>query len=482
MENEDQDKLEDLKPEGLENNDELASTAEPTAEVYTQQIGQIKPRKHLSTKMKILITVFAVVLVSAGAFALTGKKDKTIADTDSNVTVEKVTTFGATIALAEGIVEYSEDGENWKTANGDESLAQSDYIRTGEESRAIVLFDDGSVARLDNSTEIWLTSLEKTGQEITLVSGQVYTRIVESDELPFSVITVNERFESLGTAYKTATNGEVDTLEVYQSNVKVGSQDTTVTEGNKYDTDTKEIGEIDLSKLAEDEFAQWNKQKDSEEDKFKDKLGVLKDEVEKPVAAPESTQIKSGITLSATEQADGVKLSWVLNGVNSAQGFKVVRSATDNTPTFGENDAQYVGDPSASSKVWYSDKGGTYFYRVCIYLDGSCTNYSNTVQAKSPEIKKEPVISGGINLSINDNTISWSLNGGNAPHGFKVLLKTSSSPTYPDDSIQYTGAQTTKLPEKTPGTYYVKVCKYTNGTQTSGCVDYSNEVSYVITE
>ncbi len=448
--------------------------------------GSVKSTHNIKNLSKKPLTyIIAITVVLVGIFALFSFKgdDQIVKNNSTTIaTDERVATLGASIVLTEGTVEYSDDGEDWQEARGGESLEQLDYVRTLDKSRVIVLFDDGSVARLDSNTEVWLSTLETTGTEITLVDGQVYSRIVESDEFTFTVVTANERFEALGTAYKTSTDGTDDTLEVYQSEVKVDSQEIEVSEGNQYDTTTKQVKAIDLAQLDKDEFTQWNKQKDTESDEFKDKLGVLKDKVEAPTAPPAPTQPNASITLSATETTDGVKLTWSLNGVSSRQGFKIVRSGSDTTPTYGENEAQYVGDSTATTKVWYSDKGGSHYYRVCIYYEGTCSNYSNMIKANSPVVKKEPILSGSINLSINGQVIDWSLTGGNAPHGYKVVLSSSPNPVYPDNSIQYTGATTANLPEKAPGTYYVRVCKYTNGTQDAGCVDYSNQITYVVAE
>ena len=457
-------------------------------EFQEQVVSETPKQKKSFMKKPVAMAIFAAVLVVGGivgAFVLMSDSDDEAAE---EVAVEapvqeRVTTLGAAVATIEGTVETSTDGATWTAAEAGQSLANLDYVRTLDSSRAIVLFDDGSVVRLDSNTELYLSSLEADALEVTLMDGQVYSRVVESDNQTFTVVTANERFQALGTAYKTSTDGTKDELEVYQSQVKVESADLDVEEGNKYDSDSKEKSALDLAALDSDEFAQWNKQKDSESEDFKDKLGVLKDREEEPAPAPAPTAgTPAGITLSASTGDAGVNLSWSMSGVSSTQGFKVVRSISDSTPTYGENDAIYVGDPGARSAKWYSDNGGTHYYRVCIYFEGTCSTYSNAVQATSPLVQKEPVVSGTINLAINGQTLSWSLGGGTAPHGYKVVLSESPSPVYPANSIQYIGAGTTSatLPDKAAGTYYVRVCKYTNGTQEAGCVDYSNEVEYVV--
>ena len=64
-------------------------------------------------------------------------------------------------------------------------------------------------------------------------------------------------------------------------------------------------------------------------------------------------------------------------------------------------------------------------------------------------------------------------------------MNSTGAPSYPSNSIQYVGAGTssTFLPtveKKDPGTYYVRVCKYTASDAFGGCTDYSNELVYTI--
>lgn len=442
----------------------------------------VQPKNKFSKKLAAGLAVL-LLLIAGGAFTLLSKdttKENNVAQ--QNGEQQKVTTLGASLALIEGTVEYSNDGENWSAAEQGSSLANLDYVRTGENGRAIVLFDNGSVARLNNDTTLYLSSLEASDLQITLVDGEIYNRVVESDAQTYTVVTANERFTALGTAYNTSTNGEKDVLDVYQSSVKVVSSDSEVTEGNKYSTDKKEVEAIDLDKLKDDEFAQWNKDKDSEIDEFKDKLGVFDKKVEEKEEeeTPSDPSNPAGISLRGEKTSKGVKLSWTVTGLNTKQGFKVVKDTSDSTPSYGENSAVYVSDPATRSFEWKIDTGKTYYFRVCIYNEGTCANYSNAVQVAAPKIEKEKVVSGDINLSINGNKLSWSLSGGTAPYGYKVVLSGSSSPTYPENSIEYTGKTTSTLPDKAPGTYYVRVCKYTNGTQSQGCVDYSNQVEYIV--
>jgi hypothetical protein len=454
-----------------------------------QNVAEEKGRRRFSKiQLAVLAVVLSLVCASAVYFFLASRQqDDRLQSTVSQA--QKVAVLGATLATIEGTVEYTQgDGTTWQKAVGGESLRNLSSVKTVGSSRAIVLFDDGSVARLDGNSEVHLSSLKGDGTEITLVEGQVYSRVVSGKAVPFTVVTANERFTALGTAYKTSLEGDTGTVDVYHSKVKAVAASLEVGEGNSFNTATKTVSALDLGQLQSDAFVQWNKQKDSVESSFKDKLGVLDAAVATETPQTQADTVPSGssqppgMQLSVSSSDKGVKLHWTISGAVAPQGFKIVRDAYDMTPTFGENSALYVSNGNARSETWHDDSGGTYYYRICIYRDGSCATYSNAVRATSPKFEKEQIVSGGISLSLSGQMLAWSLSGGTAPHGFKVVLSTEQNPVYPENSIVYLGAEarSVSLPTKDPGIYYVRVCKYTNGTQSQGCVDYSNQVQYTV--
>lgn len=468
-----------------------ASESQPATPVLTSAASVASSRQKKSSRRLFLILLAVVVTLGAIIAAIVlFLPDNSDPSSEKGAQSSNTVSLGANLVTAEGAVEVSQDGESWHTAASGSSLAELDYIKTGGDGRAIALLDDGSVVRLDNNSQIYLSLLVPESFEITLQAGRIYSRVAESSSREFSVVTANERFTAMGTAYTTSTSGGADSLDVYQSTVKIATNGIEVKEGNAYSTKSDKVTAIDLKKLAKDAFAQWNKDKDSEITEYKDKLGVLAKkapaEQQDSNSAPTPTTqpaagASAGISLSgSTSGTQGVSLSWNVSGTSAPQGFKVVRSKDSSQPTFGVHESIYVGDAKARSTLWYDDNGGSYYYRVCVYTSGGCSTYSNSVRVTSPKVTKAPIVPGGINLSISGNKLTWSLSGGTAPHGYKVALSSSPNPVYPQNSIIYTDQRSANLPEKSAGTYYVRICKYTNGTQSAGCVDYSNQVEYVV--
>lgn len=442
-----------------------------------------------------IIAAAAVLLLGLGfaGFALTGDSDDDVAEEPQQVEQqeERIINLAAAAGLVEGTVEKSVDGETWTVVEAAETINVGESVRTGEDSRAVLVLDDGSAVRLDANTEMKLMTSDANGTEVMLVDGQVYSRVIPSETRSYAVATVNERFTAQGTAYTTKTDGEKDEIKVLESKVLVDSEEIEVDEGNEYDSDTKEEKEIDLDELKDDEFVKWNKEQDEGDDKYKDSLGVLdvldkkEEETDNTPSTPEPAPAPSaGISLSGSTSDKGVKLSWSLTGGATApDGFKVVYDKGTTSPVYKTHASQYAGKDSRSTTVNLDD-GSSYNFRVCLYRasSSSCDTYSNSVKVTAPKVELEEVQSGVTELEIDGDVIEWGITG-TAPHGFKILLSSSQNPTYPSNSIEYAGdeVRSTELPDKAAGTYYVRVCKYTGSSSIdNGCTDYSNQVEYVV--
>lgn len=434
------------------------------------------------------LTAVLIALVGAG-YTLFLKPEPValveIQTPETNVAVE-MKRFGVAVGLVEGTVEYAADNNKWSTVDADVSLKEGDSIRTSGSSRVVLLIDDGSAVRLSENSEVKLTSLKIDDVVVSNIAGEVYNRVVTSDSRAYAVSVDDESYVAKGTAYRTFNTSTKKGVEVFQSTVEVGTKTTDVVEGNAYFTnsDVKEkegvVSAIDLEALKSDEFIKWNAEQDKKSTEFAEKLGVLSDidkpskVVEKPKPAASGT---SGITLKGSQSGSSAVFSWSSTGVDTSEGFKLVRSSSNKTPTYPDNSIVYI-EKGKSSYTFTDKDGGTYYYRLCAYRGDSCDSYSNMVTVTTDKKVKEVVEAGAVTLGITGNIASWTY-AGTAPYGFKVVLGTSPNPTYEDGYKKlYSDSGNATLPSEglTSGTtYYVRVCKYTDG----GCQDYSNEVNYL---
>jgi hypothetical protein len=100
---------------------------------------------------------------------------------------------------------------------------------------------------------------------------------------------------------------------------------------------------------------------------------------------------------------------------------------------------------------------------------------------KQNNSSKEKVTPGTMSITAYGDKVRWSYKG-KAVHGYKtVVSKTSQTPTFGKDHAIYyptIGDEWGELGKKdAPGTYSVRVCAYTAGTQDQPCIDYSPVVT-----
>jgi len=393
---------------------------------------------------------FSLLAVGTLGFTLTGSNNTQVS-TSSQPTPELL---GAVISLIDGNAQVSSDGLTWTDAIDRGVLSQGDFLRTDPASRLIITLDDGSIVRLNESSKVQLVSLDASNVEINNNVGEVYTRVVASDRI-FSVNVEGTNYTALGTAFKTINKENDKGVKVYHSAVKVGDVDANITEGKQFfkkHSNPALLGimtDVSIDEMKSDSFVLWNFEQDKQEQEFKDKLGYLnKISEQAPVTDPAPAGNGVGIKLNATKTDKGVVLKWTLSGVNSKDGFKIVRSKKSTTPTYGKDESNFVG-ADARSYTWKLGEGGIYNYRVCVFRpsESSCSNYSNAVKVETAEALPEAPVQGVVNLTLNGLVASWT-DTGTSPNGWKLVVATSPSPIYGGNNVrQYYGGSPITIDE-----------------------------------
>ncbi len=188
------------------------------------------------------------------------------------------------------------------------------------------------------------------------------------------------------------------------------------------------------------------------------------------------------IILTASQSGNKASLNWTLKDLTSAQGFKVVMATYEN-PVYPGDEYHYLSDANVRSDSWTDLKAGTYYFRVCKYLDGACLVYSNNARVI---ITDEVVTADGSialtgSLSGTKANLSWSLKDMTSSMGFKVVMANHENPIYPGDEYHYLSdadVRSDAWSSLKAGTYYFRVCEYLGGK----CGVYSNNLKLVVTE
>lgn len=453
--------------------------------------SQKSSNSKLPSRKLLLLLLALTLLVGLGSVFARQKSDTDqVAVTESAAnTAAVVPALGVEIALIEGLAEYSDDGDTWQKLLASTVIDEGKKLRTASDGRLVLNIDDGSAIRLDKDSWVELVKLRSNEIRVTNIKGSVYSRVAPLASRAFLVSSGQDTYKALGTAFRTTNTGTKKGVEVFESKVEVIGAKIQVDEGNQYvgasDSD-KKVSALDSSAVKGDEFVKWNASQDKSNPDYSSKLGYLT-KLDEPAPTPPSTPVAPTVTspppaaptkkltLSGSVSVYDANFSWTNSSIDTSSGFKLVKSKSSTTPTYPNDTVAYIDAGKTSYSLTLGD-GKTYYFRICAYRGSTCESYSNTVTLTTP-VKPEPqVVSGAVSLTIVGNSASWTF-AGTAPNGFKLVMNTETQPTYPNNSKQYVSGTNTTMPgDLTSGTtYFVRVCKYTG----SGCVDYSNELSYV---
>jgi len=324
--------------------------------------------------------------------------------------------------------------------------------------------DDGFDKNDITAPVVTITS-PKDGSTVKDASVVVEGKVVDADSALKKVI-VN------GTKYYTMTDG-------YGFDAATGTFKVKVT--------LKE-GSNTVSVTGYDEY--WNNSKKSVTVTY-----------EKEVVVTNSLYISS----ISSPSAGKVSLNWRMTGYTAPHGFKVVYSKSKNPTYPGSSYKYYSSSAQRSASFDISGDAGTYYFRVCIYNgNGACTYYTpnKTVTIKGSSTAEYAT---GISLSKSGSVISasagygltgfepmtvssykqkftWSISGGGAPKGYKLVWSESPNPSYPSQMTDYNyyGSESTKYGYadglESGHTYYVRVGVYKGGY----CDVYSNQITVTI--
>ena len=412
-------------------------------------------------KKHLIVLVVVCVLVLAGAVAaylLTMPNNaqpttNTLANTNVNTNANR---NAATLAYQQGNVQVMLGGNSYTDVDTDTVLHQGDRVRTGAESKAIVELDNGDIIRMSADTEISLVKLSASQISIVQTSGSTYNRVAKGLDRTYAITSGTVLVEALGTAFDLSVTDESLDVLAFEDAVALttSKEKKDVTEGNKANVKISDeataIAPIDDAQLKNSWYA-WNKSEDTKQN-FKGGILAEKDLGEYDDANANSNANVNGSTnantntnttpeqkfsLQASKVDNGIRLTWEVQGITIANGFKVVRGSGEN-PEFGKDEAVLVSDVNARTYTWEVKDGKTYHFRICQYNGSGCDQYTNDASAQAPETPQAPAITGP-NLSVYASETGVGLWWGDRSTipGFQyykvVRSETDPEPVYPED-------------------------------------------------
>jgi hypothetical protein len=381
------------------------------------------------------------------------------------------------ITFVDGIVELQREKiSDWVIANKGDTLNQGDSIRTSTNSKAIIKFDNGSVLRLDQSSEIYLSSTINSNIQVNQVWGESYSKVVKSKTDKYHVSSQDVDVTALGTAFIYNVSLNKITIYTYEGSVNVNykDEDKVLPTMNKIVVDlsnkTSNMFEITETEFKSS-FVQWNIDKDNDtaDSKFDTNIPVVS-----VISPNESTSTMDSIVEIRGYVSDdsAVKKVFINNivyltldddgyGFNTSTGeFKVKVDLVD-----GENIFQI----KAYDIYWNTSETKA----ITITKTTSITPTVSTAVVE-PEFIISTQTGSITSPGIGKLYVKWTLSNLSASNGFYVVISTTGNPVYPFDKyLRVAGANTRDITWSgiESGTYNVRVCIYDGK---GNCTKYTN--------
>lgn len=389
-------------------------------------------------------------------------------------------------------------------------LLSGETLMTSEGGRAILHLANNDILRIEGQADLsfYQDQEERTTIRVIQRNGRVFHSVDPSSSHAYVVVLPQGDLQALGTQFDVTAAEDRTSVMTFEHQVQYTYREksATIDEGKRAELLGK--GEVTFADLAADDVASSWIDFNVEQAKAANvavtsverlRAQVHTEEQKGEDAGTESRVRNEGaITLSGQATTAGVKLAWTTE-LSAAKGFKIVRSLRAN-PEYPGDYYVYLNSAQTRTFQWDIADGQEWHFRVCEYLEnGACGTYSNDVMITAPsggeptkdqgagdeQGAKQQEDSGvsyatGVTLSGTREgdtvNLSWSISGGDAPKGYKVVWSADSNPVYPGNEYQYlsNGNQmSASVSVKNEGTLHFRVCIYQGGV----CGAYSNDLS-----
>lgn len=440
--------------------------------------------RKLGRNTRLAMILVAVLVITGGiVFGFTGNSsEETQVAQELPEEIEVADLSTASVTYFEGVVEYSiDEGREWQEVEQDQQLEQGTSMRTvGAISKAVLTFEDQSELRVDANSEVVLQTITSGRVVIKQNSGYTYGRLVRSLERDFVVRTKNAQFNALGTAFRTATTGDEESAEVYDSLVRETVTNKEASQGEKIIISEdngiveSEVENLDIDDIKDIEFIQWNRQRDMDSELFKDHLGFLSD-FDGPEIVITSPEPSSTIKVSDGDNPTVVFEGTTEDGTELTVLSKSVAGSQTQSIT--------VADGKFKSSEVKAAIGNSVFEFVGKDRRGNETRLTISLTVVRAATVQEQGIQLAVTQSSDKVTAEWLAVGIKAEDGVYMVYSDQMGPVYPDSISELGSSNKFTIDKATAGmspgeTYYFRVCRYLKDSNT--CDNYSNEVSIVI--
>ncbi|MBD3244567.1 MAG: hypothetical protein GF335_01085 [Candidatus Moranbacteria bacterium] len=311
-------------------------------------------------------------------------------------------------------IKRGEDKE-WEPVETNEKIKKFNEIKTDENSRAVISFDDGNLIRMDEYSRV-IFSTKDSNTLITQTDGNIYHRVAKTGKKKYIVeLTGYEgvekvSIEALGTAFWTQKIGMKTSAAVLESSIlfsKGNEEGIRVEEGQKItlENDNKTKKDIEASDL-QNNFLLWNIEQDEKKgmalssyiklkiaevqtQEFDPDESALDNDPSSSNQQEQSEENNGKVILQGSATDEGIELEWELNDIKAPNGFKIVKDSEPD-PVYPGSFYRSIRSSDTRSYIWNITDGKKHNFRICV-ADSStgCKAYSNNIEIEAEEIDKD---------------------------------------------------------------------------------------------
>jgi hypothetical protein len=416
-----------------------------------------KKRKNYTLYI-IIFAIIALITTFIVWSILKTPTDNTTGQTDlAQESIEP--TNQAKIIYLKGILQINQEGQ-WQNLTEKDILEEGAEIKTATDSRAIIQLPEASLLRIDAETTLKFITLNNTDIVVEQLSGQIYHRVNDQGTAIYRVRNNTVELTALGTGFNTKIATNKLYLTVIESRVKVKIFEDAQTDNilnmrtidqsysaiinpNLEQDKTIESKEENASSLLDDDWINWNKNQD-EENNFE--LGVF------------SKNIKLEITEPKTLETETEETKIVISG------------NTDQDAEIYFNGQEVKNDNGQFSKEVELNDGENQI-EISVIKGTSKNKKTLTIISKQKDSEKITLQATQSGSTIK---LTWQTEELGSIDNFLTLQAKTENPKYPDDTYHKVSktANSDQWDNLANGTYTFRVCAYENQT----CRAYSNNV------
>jgi len=174
----------------------------------------------------------------------------------------------ALLVIESGNVQYKTETGDWKAASNNMKLSQGDSVKTLENSLANIIFSD-SVLRMDSSTEVTISNLNKESVSVMQTLGRTWSRVLKISGISsYEVTTPNAIASVRGTGFAVIFSENGTEIKVVDGIVNASSSNGSINvNANQEIIIIKGNETLTIEDLTMDDWITLNKNLDEEHKK-----------------------------------------------------------------------------------------------------------------------------------------------------------------------------------------------------------------------